>query len=55
MDLGNLIFSVVFMGGLALVATGWLFRGIIKPEARWRWFFIIWVVGIIVLLIATNL
>lgn len=55
MDMGNLLFAVVVMGSLSYVAIGWFFRGIIKPEARWRWFFIIWVVGIIVLLIAINL
>jgi len=38
MDTGNLIFAVFVMGSLAYAATGWFFRGMIKPEARWRGF-----------------
>jgi len=54
-DVGNLLFGVVIMGAVSYAAVGWFFRAIIKPETRWRWFFIIWIVGIIVFLIATNL
>ena len=55
MDTGNLLFAVFVMGSFAYAATGWFFRVMIKPEARWRWFFIIWIVGIIAFLTATNL
>ena len=55
MDTGNLLFGVVIMGAISYSAVGWFFRSIFKPEIRWRWFFIIWIVGIIALLIAINL
>jgi hypothetical protein len=54
MDLGYLLVAAFFVGLFSLWLTGWLYRGVGKPNNRWTWFFIIWVVGIALSFIPTE-
>lgn len=53
MDIGYFLVASVLCGLFSLWLTGWIFRGANNPQARWRWFGIIWVIAMVLSYIPT--
>jgi len=48
------LISAFFSAWLSIWLTGIIFRGVSKPNSRWLWFFIIWIIGIVLSYIPVN-